>query len=92
MSSHSVRIKKDGCIFSDISPMTLKMAYALQMQRVIAFDRQYYSESDPRSYILSARWWYWHSKYSANPQECIRAAKSQYRIARDMQSAKRGGL
>lgn len=65
--------------------MTTKKDFAIQMQAKIA-QQGYRREGDPQGYILAARWWYWNSKYSANPAESLRFAKNQYRLARDMQA------
>lgn len=59
--------------------------YALQMQLQLA-KQGWNQEGDPQGYIRSARWHYWHSKYSAIPTEHISTAKDLYRLARDMQA------
>lgn len=65
--------------------MTTKTDFAIQMQKLLA-KQGWRPEGDPQGFILAARWWYWNSKYSANPAESLLFAKSQYRLARDMQA------
>lgn len=38
----------------------------------------------PERYLWSAVWWHLHSRETANPDECLRHAKGQLRLAKDM--------
>jgi len=58
--------------------------FALKMQRLLANEQ--YRYRDYRYYLVSARWWFWQSKISANPNESLRQAKDQFKLARHMQS------
>jgi len=62
--------------------------YAIQMQRKVSREGVRIGEQvDPltaRGAELKARWWWWFSRYSANPGEQLRFAKSHIRLSRDM--------
>ncbi len=38
----------------------------------------------PARYLWIAVWWHLHSRETANPAECLRYARGQFRLAKDM--------
>lgn len=40
----------------------------------------------PERYLWIAVWWHMHSRETANPAECLRYARGQLRLAKDMAS------
>lgn len=65
----------------------IRKEFAQNMQRLIALKRLTIPDrgkTTPETLLLTARWYWWHSKYSRSPRECLSAAKNQYRLARDM--------